>query len=288
MLRSTTYYDGWDSGIGGHQGVDIASATGTPVLAVADGEVIDIWEKWWRGKTITIKHMQNGKTVYSSYAHLSEIFVKIGNIIKEGWLIGKVGATGNATWPHLHFQIEINDNDNHPFFYKNCIGEINEIVNEARCEKQMRDNTVDPILFIEKKGNIPLKKETTETTDTNKYSTYQNLAFSGFSWGIVDKNQLTKIIITPKINPETMLLFKDPITITYDKQIIKVLPDSFDIITKKQLLIIPQKTGFTSLSFIYNNKVFKKIPVIVSDPTFLLKIREVMNKNPNILKSLIQ
>jgi hypothetical protein len=54
-------------------------------------------------------------------------------------------------------------------------------VNEARCEKQMRDNTVDPILFIEKKGNIPLKKETTETTDTNKYSTYQNLAFSGFS-----------------------------------------------------------------------------------------------------------
>ncbi len=287
MLRSTTYYDGWDIWLWGHQGIDIATDTWTPVFSTEDGSVIFAGEKGWRWYTITIKHIIDGKTIYSSYAHLSEILVKVGDEIKENWLIWKVGSTWNSTGPHLHFQIEINDDNNHPFFYRNCLWEIPEIVNEWRCIEQMFKNTIDPILFIEKNGNIPiLKDKNNNKTFTNTYNSYKNLLFSWFAWGILDKNTLSKIIITPKINSENILVLEDTITLKYDKNIIKILPDSFNVIKNKQILIIPQKTGFTTISFVYKNKVFKKLPIIITDPKFLIDVKTIFNKNPDLFKSL--
>lgn len=289
MLRSTTYYDGRDMGLWGHQGIDIATDKGTPVYATNEGEVVFAEEKWWRGKTITIKHIQDGKTIYTSYSHLSEILVKVGNMVTENTIIGKVGSTGNSTWPHLHFQIEINNDNNHPFFYRYCSWDTKEIVNEARCEKQMIENTVDPILFIEKNGDIPiLKNREDKNTFSNNYSNYKNIVFSGFQWGIINKNTITKIGVEPKIKKDELFILDKPIKIRYNKDIIKVFPDSFEVIKNKQLLILPQKEWITILSFSYDNKIFKRIPIIVADQKFFQQIKNSLTKNPTLLKNLFQ
>lgn len=88
-----------------HQGEDIAAAYGDPVYAAAAGQVIQAWDRNdGYGNTIVINHM-NG--YFTRYAHLSAFFVADGQIVQEGQLIGRVGDTGVATGPHLHFEIRI-------------------------------------------------------------------------------------------------------------------------------------------------------------------------------------
>lgn len=265
MLRGATYFDGRDMGMGGHQGIDIASDQGTPVYSIESGIVIFAEEKWWRGKTITIQHEQNGNKVYSSYSHLYSIDIASGAIVKEGDLIGKIGKTGNATGPHLHRQIEINEDNNHPFFYKGCEGSISEIVNEARCEKQMRINTTDPIVFIEKWGKIPLFRNLSTNTNTfnNTYATDRDLVFTGFTWGIISKNDLINLYVSPKEASKKNAILRNSITLSYDTKTIKVIPNRFDVVNNKQLMIIPQKTWSSILKILYGKKILKQIPIVV-------------------------
>jgi type I restriction enzyme M protein len=77
------------------------------------------------------------------------------------------------------------------------------------------------------------------------------------------------------------------------KEVVKLL-EKFKIrYTQKQQYLsdffeLLLTTGFTSLSFVYNNKVFKKIPIIITDQTFLLRVKELLSKNPSLLKTLTQ
>ena len=95
-----------------HTGIDIAGTHHTEILAVADGEVTFAGVQNGFGNCIEIKHIVNGETIYSFYAHLSKINVKSGDKVKQGEVIGLEGGNpesdpnpGNSTGHHLHFEI---------------------------------------------------------------------------------------------------------------------------------------------------------------------------------------
>jgi murein DD-endopeptidase MepM/ murein hydrolase activator NlpD len=88
-----------------HLGVDYAAPTGTPVITVADGVVVESGFSGGFGNMVVVQHNARQSTVY---AHLSKIGVRKGQAVKQGDNLGAVGATGWATGPHLHFEFRIN------------------------------------------------------------------------------------------------------------------------------------------------------------------------------------
>lgn len=85
-----------------HLGHDLAAATGTPVLAAADGVVRIAGKHASYGNYLRILHTNGDETLY---AHMKYLFVSTGAVVKAGQVLGVVGETGNATGPHLHFEI---------------------------------------------------------------------------------------------------------------------------------------------------------------------------------------
>lgn len=86
-----------------HSGTDIGAPMGTPVLAAFSGQVVLADFLGGYGLTIVLQHGDG--TQQTLYAHLSEIFVRPGEQIEQGQVLGRVGSTGNSTGPHLHFEV---------------------------------------------------------------------------------------------------------------------------------------------------------------------------------------
>ncbi|RCK44254.1 MULTISPECIES: M23 family metallopeptidase [Thalassospira] len=88
-----------------HWGVDIAVPTGTPVVAPADGIVtLAHPDMYFSGATLFLDH---GLGMVSAFLHLAEIDVKVGDVVRQGDVIAKVGASGRATGPHLDWRINV-------------------------------------------------------------------------------------------------------------------------------------------------------------------------------------
>lgn len=85
-----------------HSGIDLAAARGTPVLATMPGTVTVIVSVSGYGLHVVIDH---GSGLSSLYGHLDTVLVENGEEVAAGQVIGTVGSSGNATGPHLHFEI---------------------------------------------------------------------------------------------------------------------------------------------------------------------------------------
>lgn len=88
-----------------HKGMDIAADIGAPIRSPAHGVVTKVGFDEGYGKHI---HIDHGHGIITRYAHCSKTYVKLGQKIKRGHLIGAVGNTGRSTGPHLHYEVRLN------------------------------------------------------------------------------------------------------------------------------------------------------------------------------------
>lgn len=97
-----------------HNGIDIAAPTGTPIMAVASGQVAWSYYSSSAGNWIGIDH---GNGTYSVYMHMSSRIAQEGDYVTGGQVIGLVGSTGRSSGPHLHLSIRLNGNYVDPLNY---------------------------------------------------------------------------------------------------------------------------------------------------------------------------
>ena len=101
-------------GEGIHDGIDIAAAEGTPVRVVESGEVVYADQLRGYGNIVIVRH---GGNLTSVYAHNRKNGVREGDTVAQGQTIAEVGSTGNATAPHLHFEIRKDNVAENPLNY---------------------------------------------------------------------------------------------------------------------------------------------------------------------------
>lgn len=104
--RITSYFGRRNLGMGTasfHRGLDVAAPYGTPVTAARSGTVIYAgWSDQGYGYLVKIRHAGNDQTWYG---HHSDVLVSVGEYVRQGEIIGRVGSTGISTGPHLHFEL---------------------------------------------------------------------------------------------------------------------------------------------------------------------------------------
>lgn len=97
-----------------HTGLDIAVAEGTPILAPANGTVIEIGDFYFTGNAVFLDH---GQGLVTMYIHMSRVDVAKGQVVKRGEQLGAVGKTGRTTGPHLHWAVSLNNTRVDPILF---------------------------------------------------------------------------------------------------------------------------------------------------------------------------
>lgn len=151
-------------GEGSHPGEDISVPEGTPVVSVANGIVFRVGEDAGGfGKYIVVKHPNvpdvekkgERSAVYSVVAHLSEVLVQEGITVLKGDLIGLSGRTGNASAPHVHFQMDRASAPFHPYWpfsgteQRQARLSFSQAVNQGLQRENGLQHTLDPMLTVQ-------------------------------------------------------------------------------------------------------------------------------------------
>ncbi len=178
---------------GSHLAVDIKIPSGTPIHAIANGKVVKVAQaSSGFGKHIVIKHFDvpalnenETVTLYSAYAHLSEIGVTNGQILTRGEIIGKSGNSGISTTPHLHFQIDQESAPWHPWWpfssAEAAAAGLNffDGVSAGLNQQAAIDNTINPMLWVQRYlaadvAEIPPEMHASEDTTTEEVATTES------------------------------------------------------------------------------------------------------------------
>lgn len=104
----------WGGGSELHQGIDIANSLDTPIVAAADGEVV---QSGWAGGYGNVVQIDHGNGVSTVYGHNSRVAVNVGQSVKKGQVISYLGSTGRSTGPHVHYEIRMNGTAVDPISY---------------------------------------------------------------------------------------------------------------------------------------------------------------------------
>jgi murein DD-endopeptidase MepM/ murein hydrolase activator NlpD len=107
--------------MGTHKGVDLSSPMGKDIFAALDGEVVASGTQKGYGNYVALDH---GNGVVTYYAHCNRNFVRVGEIVHRGQKIAEVGRTGNATGPHVHFELRLDGVAQNPLPFMNDMDEI--------------------------------------------------------------------------------------------------------------------------------------------------------------------
>lgn len=120
-----------------HKGVDYAANRGTAVRSTATGRIIHAGRKGGYGNAIIISH---GSTYSTLYAHLSSFSrgIKKGSKVKQGQIIGRVGSTGLASGPHLHYEFRINGKHVNPLSFRQPASKPIQVSQKAEFERSAR------------------------------------------------------------------------------------------------------------------------------------------------------
>ena len=101
-----------------HNGIDIiaheGACYGDPAFAAGDGVVVKAERYGGYGNCVIVDH---GNGIQTLYAHFSKISVKVGDVVKAGDEVGKIGSTGNSTGPHLHFEVRVDGEIVNPLIF---------------------------------------------------------------------------------------------------------------------------------------------------------------------------
>lgn len=186
---------------GSHLWVDIRAPLGTPVLSIANGVVIRTVEADATGnRYIVVRHdnvLVNGmrQTIYSWYLHLSEILIPEGTKVKKGDMIGRVGMSGIATTPHLHFQIDTSNAPFHPYWPFTSSDSQNaglgfyDSINSGLGKGKALQYTIHPMNFVntylggsqqETFSSAPTQATTTSNTTTENTTTQQTIVIASY------------------------------------------------------------------------------------------------------------
>ena len=138
-----------------HTGVDYAAPTGTPVMTIGDGVVVEKGYKGAGGNTVKIKH----NSVYTTaYLHLSKYAsgLKVGQRVKQGEVIGYVGSTGRSTGPHLDFRVWKNGTPINPLTMDSPPAEPLKDINKAAFEAAIKSyqDMVSKVAVIEEAKSL--------------------------------------------------------------------------------------------------------------------------------------
>ena len=121
-----------------HSGMDIGAPMGSYAIAANDGVVTTATYSNSYGNMVIINH---GGGITTLYGHASQLLVQVGDVVKRGDPILKVGSTGWSTGPHLHFEIRVNGKTIDPYPYVTS-KILNEEANEETSNQTMEENSV--------------------------------------------------------------------------------------------------------------------------------------------------
>lgn len=266
VLFGASYSSGRDTSAWAHEAVDIATARGTPLYSIGDGEIVFAAEQKWFGNMVRIKYLFQWQYIYALYVHMDTIEVTAGDTIKKWDRIGTVGNSGiviswGLGWYHVHFQIDKQINGRRMTSFKWCTDASKgnyTIIQNWLCRKELMTYQYDPIILIEKNTLDswllpPLSAENTEQWDHEHAEVVENKPTTEETEANED-TQMHDSPSTGQIQESEVLAVqaKNTVDTFIDRNILsdnmKYFIDNYKIeITKtdKNILWIGDKTNFT-------------------------------------------